>query len=175
MSAGILTTDRLVLSPLCEEDADFVVELLNEPPFLRYIGDKGVRSSNDARHYLQSGPLASYRQHGFGLLRVGLAADATPIGMCGLLKRDNFDVPDLGFAFLQRYWGHGYAQEAAVAVMQHAWQTPDLPRVLAIVTPENESSIALLEKLGFASREMIRMPGENADICLYSCHRQVGQ
>lgn len=171
MSASVLTTERLVLSPLTADDAAFLGELLNEPPFQRWIGDKGVRSARDAHRYLENGPAASYRAHGYGLLRVDLAADATTVGMCGLVKRDVFDVPDLAFAFLQRYWGKGYAHEAAVAVLQQAWFELALSRVHAIVAPGNDRSVALLEKLAFTRQDMMRLPGESEDICLYSRSR----
>jgi RimJ/RimL family protein N-acetyltransferase len=96
-------------------DAAFVVELLNDPSFLQHIGDKGVRTEADACRYLETGPLASYARHGFGLLRVGLRESGEPVGMCGLLKRDWLPDPDIGFALLPRFWRRGYALEAASA------------------------------------------------------------
>jgi RimJ/RimL family protein N-acetyltransferase len=158
VSIVVLETARLCLLHLEEADAPFILELLNEPAFLRDIGDKGVRSLDDARNYIASGPVASYHEHGFGLLRVELKATGEPIGMCGLLKRDALDHPDLGYAFLQRHWFNGYAIEAARATMQHASEVLGLRKVLAITAQENPSSIRVLEKLGFHFDRNVLLP-----------------
>ncbi|MDX1546742.1 MAG: GNAT family N-acetyltransferase [Rhodothermales bacterium] len=145
----ILETERLVLGTLTPEDEAFILDLLNQPSFLRFIGDRGVRTRADARAYIQNGPLQSYARHGFGLYRVALKGGASPIGICGLLKRDSLEHPDLGFAFLPAYWSKGYASEAARAVLGFARETLGLHRILAITSVENEASMALLRKLGF--------------------------
>ena len=142
-----LETPRLHLRPLALVDAPFILRLLNEPSFLEHIGDKGVRHLDGARAYLESGPMASYARHGHGLLAVELKATGQPIGMCGLLKREHLDHPDLGYAFVPEAWGQGYALEAARAALEGAKRD----RVLALVSPANAASIRLLEKLGFAS------------------------
>jgi len=144
----VLETERLLLRPFTLDDAPFALTLLNEPSFLRFIGDKKVRSLDDARQYLLNGPIASYQQHGFGLLCIELRDSHTPIGMCGLLKREDLSHPDIGFAFLPDYWGQGFALEAATAVMNDARQTLKLNQILAIVNPDNDASIKLLERLG---------------------------
>jgi ribosomal-protein-alanine N-acetyltransferase len=145
-----IATARLRLQPLSFDDAPFIVELLNDPAFLRYIGDKGVRDEETARQYLTNGPLASYAAHGFGLLRVGLAATGQPIGICGLLKRDALPHPDVGFAFLPAFCRNRYGYESARAVLDDARRNKGMGRVLAITSPDNDPSIRLLEKLGFA-------------------------
>lgn len=145
MTLPLLTTPHLLLRPFTLEDAAFALRLLNEPSFLQHIGDKQVRTEADAVHYLESGPLASYARHGHGLMAVELKATGKPIGMCGLLKRDNLEHPDLGYAFLPEAWGRGYGLEAAQAILHQAQRD----RVLAIVSPANEASIKLLGKLGF--------------------------
>lgn len=145
-----LETERLVLRPLTTDDAPFILTLLNEPSFLRFIGDKKVRNLDDARQYLLNGPIASYNAHGFGLLLVELNDSQTPIGMCGLLKRDELPAPDIGFAFIPDYWRQGFGFEAATAVMNDARERLNLPRILAIVSPDNEASIKLLERLGMS-------------------------
>lgn len=143
-----LETERLLLRPFTTDDASFVLTLLNEPSFLRFIGDKKVRNLDDARQYLLNGPIASYNVHGFGLLLVELKDSNTPIGMCGLLKRDELPHPDIGFAFMPDYWRQGFALEAASAVMSDARERLKLNQILAIVNPDNNASIKLLERLG---------------------------
>jgi len=143
-----LDTPRLRLCEFTEEDAAFVLRLLNEPSFIEFVGDRGVRSLDDARRYLREGPMASYRAHGHGLLRVSLKMDDTPIGMCGLVKRDTLPEPDIGFALLPEYWDRGYVTEAAQAAMKHSEQILGLQTILGITSPHNERSIAVLNKLG---------------------------
>lgn len=163
----ILKTERLLLSHLSFDDCDFIVELLNEPGFQRFIGDKEVRAADDARGYLRKGPIGSYEQHGFGMFLVSNKTDNASLGMCGLVKREGFDAPDVGFAFLQRFCGNGYALESAIAVMDYGKNVLALPRIIAMVDLENVSSIRLVEKLGMTFERMVRMPGESQDIKLY--------
>lgn len=157
----MLETERLVLAQFTDRDAEFILGLVNEPSFLRYIGDRGVRSADDARRYIREGPVAGYERYGHGLLRVALKADDTLIGMCGVLKRDTLPEPDLGFSFLPAWWSKGYALEAATAVMRHARSVLRVGRILAITTHDNGPSIRLLGKLGFRFDRMIS-PGEDA-------------
>ena len=145
---SVLQTERLNLRELTLDDAPFILTLLNEPSFLRFIGDKKVRTLEAARQYLLNGPMASYAHHGFGLNLVELNDSHTPIGICGLLKREELPDPDIGFAFLPDFWGKGFAYEAAVAVMNDARERLKLNCVLAIVNPDNDASIKLLERLG---------------------------
>lgn len=144
-----LHTPRLLITELANGDAGFIVELLNSPGFLEHIGDRGVRNQDDALAYLAQGPLASYAAHGFGLWKVALASDGTAIGLCGLLRRETLPDPDLGYAFLPAHAGQGYATEAAAAVLGHGFGPLAMARVLAIVSPGNDASMRLLEKLGF--------------------------
>lgn len=145
----VLTTDRLVLREFTEADAPFVHALLNDPGFLRFIGDRGVRTPDDARAYIETGPRASYRAHGFGLWRVERREDGEPVGTCGLLKRDFLDAPDLGYAVLAAHTGHGYAREAARATLRHARETLGIRTLYAYVDADNDRSIRLLTDLGF--------------------------
>lgn len=168
MSGTHRLTERLELRRLALDDAAFILELLNEPEFRRFIGDKGVRSPTEAQAYLRDGPLASYREHGFGLLRVGPRGGGEALGICGLVKRPGFDAPDLGFAFLRRHWSNGYAREAAVAVLDEARNGLGLRRILAMVDHGNVSSVRLLEKLGFGFEKRVQMPGETMAVCLYA-------
>lgn len=145
-----LETPRLRLRELREDDDAFLVELLNDEGFLRHIGDRGVRTREDARRYLAEGPAASYARHGFGLWAVQRREDGALVGMCGLLRRDTLPDPDLGYAFLPAYRGQGYAREACEACVAHALDTLRMPRLLAIVNEDNAASRGLLERLGFA-------------------------
>jgi len=157
----------LVLRELKTHDADFILELLNDAAFLQFIGDKGVRNLDDARRYISEGPGQSYRQHGFGLYAVCLH-DATPVGICGLVKRNGLEDVDVGFAFLARHRSRGYAVESAAAVLAHAYRTLRLRRVVAIVSPENLGSIAVLERIGLKFERMIRLSEDRAELKLFA-------
>lgn len=163
----MLETERLTLSQLSYDDCAFIIELLNEPSFLRYIGDRGVRSPGEARDYLQKGAIDSYAKYGFGLFLVSHKKTRAALGMCGLVMRDEFELPDLGFAFLERYWSNGFAYESSVAVLRHANERLGLSMVIAMADADNASSIALLEKLGFSFQQMVTMPGETEEICQF--------
>jgi RimJ/RimL family protein N-acetyltransferase len=160
-------TERLLVRRLTLEDDAFVLELLNEPGWLRFIGDRGVRTLADARGYLERVPFTQYAKQGFGLYRLERRADGERVGVCGLIRREGLPDPDIGFALLARHEGNGYALEAAAAVVQHAREDVKLQRLAAIVNPDNVRSIALLEKLGMRFERMIRMPGEDRDIRLF--------
>ena len=164
----VLHTDRLALRPLTEADAAFVLGLMNEPSYLRFIGDRGVRTVEDARGYLRDHPIRSYAEHGFGLYRVERKADAVPIGVCGLLKREALEDVDVGFALLPAYWSQGYAFEAARAVIDHGLKALGLRRVVAITTVDNAASIRLLERLGLRFERMVRMPDDDEDLRLFA-------
>jgi len=167
--AALLETPRLTLRRLWEDDAPFMVELLNDPSFIRNIGDRGVRTIDEARVYIAQGPMASYARFGFGLYLVALKEPWTSIGICGILKRDQLPDPDIGFAFLPAYWSQGYAREAASAVKAYARDTLALPRLLAIVSPSNDSSIRLIERLGFVFTSLTRLTAEADEVKLYAC------
>jgi RimJ/RimL family protein N-acetyltransferase len=145
----VLTTERLVLSPLELEDAEFVLELVNSPGWLKYIGDRDIHDQHAAEEYIKTGPWKMSEQFGFSLLRVALKDSGTPIGMCGFLQRDFLDHPDIGFAFLPEYEGHGYAFESCTKVLDHFSNKLDLDTILAMTHPANKRSQALLARLGF--------------------------
>jgi [ribosomal protein S5]-alanine N-acetyltransferase len=155
----ILETERLVVRELTLTDAPFALELLNEPAFHRYIGDKGIRDLAGAGKYLREGPLASYAQPGHGLWQVALKATGEPVGINGQIKRPVLPDVDLGFAFLARHQGKGYGYESSVAILRHGRDVLKLPAVIALTAPENPASIGLLEKLGFRFDRMIDLPG----------------
>jgi RimJ/RimL family protein N-acetyltransferase len=162
----VLETERLILRGLESADGPFILTLLNEPSFLRFIGDKKVRTVADAEQYILNGPVASYERHGFGLLLVELKDAPTPIGICGLLKRDELPAPDIGFAFLPDFWKKGYAFEAAAAVMKDARERLKLERILAITNQDNEASIKLLQKIGLQFERLIKMSTDAVELIL---------
>jgi RimJ/RimL family protein N-acetyltransferase len=163
----VLETSRLILRELSEDDAEFILRLLNEPSFLRFVGDKGVRTVTDARDYIMTGPRASYARNGYGLNLVVLRETGEPIGICGLLNRDWLEYPDLGFSLLPAYWRRGYAFEAATAVLAVAESVHRLRRVLAFTNPDNVDSIQLLGKLGFTFLQPVRTP-EGEELSLFA-------
>lgn len=164
----VLETERLILRRLELGDAEFILGLLNDPSFLRFIGDKKVRTLDDAREYISSGPIASYERHGFGLYLTERREDGVPIGICGLLKRESLKDVDVGFAFLPPFWSKGYAFESASAVMAHARSVLGLSRVVAITSPDNDPSIRLLTKLGMKFESMVRLSEEGPEVRLFA-------
>ncbi|MEP6883859.1 MAG: GNAT family N-acetyltransferase [Gammaproteobacteria bacterium] len=162
----VVRTERLVLRQLELSDSRFILELLNEESFLRFIGDKGVRTLTDACEYILKGPIDSYARFGFGLYAVCLR-DGTPVGICGLVKRDGLADVDVGFAFLARYCAKGYAVESAAAVLAHAHQELQIRRVVAITAPDNAKSIAVLEKIGLNFECMVRLAEHSPELKLY--------
>jgi len=167
ISEYVIETQRLTLRELKAGDAPFILELLNEKGFLEFIGDKGVRSLADARQYIAKGPVDSYRRHGFGVYLTSLREDGTPIGICGLVKRDALPDVDLGFAFLAQYWLRGYASEAAAAVLAHGKQVLGLKRIVAITALGNRGSMAVLQKIGLRLEGRIRLVEEGPELNLY--------
>lgn len=164
---AMISTARLRLRELEAGDAAFILELLTDPSWIRYIGDKGIRTLDGAQRYIDDGPRQMYRRLGFGLYLVELLATGEPTGICGLIRRDALEDVDLGFAFLPRFRGHGYAIEAASAVMCHARDVLAIPRLVAIVTADNERSTRLLVRLGFAFERTIRLSKDGEELALY--------
>lgn len=152
MTVGVprLTTSRLELRPLEVDDGPFLLELLNDPGWVEHIGDRGVRDLDGAVRYLEEGPGRSYRAFGYGLMRVARLTDGLPMGICGLVRRETLDAPDLGFAFLDVHTGQGYAREAAAASIRDAFGRVGLSELLAVTSPSNLRSRQLLLRLGFA-------------------------
>ena len=164
----VLETERTAIRRLLPEDAAFMLGLLNDPSFIRNIGDRGVRDLEGARGYIMRSAVASHEKYGYGLDLVQLKATAEAAGICGLVRRDYLDDPDIGFAFLPRFTGLGYAVESATAVIEHARKVLKLPRVLAIVSPDNLRSIRVIEKTGLRYQRMITPPGDSQAIQLFT-------
>ena len=163
-----LETQRLLLRRLNADDAPFILTLLNEPSFIRYIGDKSVRDLDAARRYILNGPVASYDRNGFGLNLVELKESHTPIGICGLLKRDELPDADIGFALLPDFWNKGFAFEASTAVLHDARERLSLERILAITSLDNDASINLLQRLGFKFERVIQLTAGGEQVRLFA-------
>jgi len=167
----LLTTQRLDLRHLAACDAAFMLDLLNDPSFIANIGDRGVRTVADATRFIQDRMIPSYARYGYGLYLVELRATGAAMGICGLVRRDYLDDPDIGFAFLPQFRGEGYARESATAVSVHAFEALRLPRLLAITSLHNTRSMHLLEKIGLRFERMITPPGEATEIRVYTSDR----
>jgi RimJ/RimL family protein N-acetyltransferase len=158
----------LILRRLSDDDAEFILQLVNEPSFRKNIGDKGVRSIADALQYIETGPVASYARFGFGLYLVELKETGASIGICGLIKRESLEDVDVGYAFLPSFWSKGYAAEAASAVLAYGKEVFGLSRIIAITTPDNAGSIKVLEKLGLRFERMIRLSEDEPELKLFA-------
>ena len=171
MNLPILQTARLRVVPLTLDDAPFILELVNDPDWIRFIGDKRVHSLADAGAYLRNGPLAMYARYGVGLFKVVRLVDDSAVGMCGLIRRDGLDDVDIGFAYLPAARGQGYAQEAAAVVLEHGFAALGLQRIVAITDVENHASARVLEKIGMTYVRTMRLPNETTDLKLYEARR----
>ncbi|MGF6953404.1 RimJ/RimL family protein N-acetyltransferase [Neobacillus sp. B4I6] len=164
----VIETERLVLRWLTQDDAAFILELLNGPSWIRFIGDRGVRTLEDARNYIVTGPMEMYSRLGFGLYMTELKDEGrTPIGICGLIKRDSLDDVDLGFAFLSRFQTKGYGFEAASATLVYGREQLGLKRIVAITSEDNDGSSRLLEKVGMKFEEMVTLPHDSEELKLF--------
>ena len=162
----VFETERLVLHRLDAQDAPFILELVNESGWLRFIGDRKVHDLDAARRYIENGPQAMYQRYGYGLYGVQLR-DGTPIGMCGLVKREGLEDADLGFALLGRFEGKGFAREAAAATLVHASRDHGLRRLAAITNPANVRSIRLLQAIGFKAAGERRLTPEAEPVSFF--------
>ncbi|HMG16436.1 MAG TPA: GNAT family N-acetyltransferase [Saprospiraceae bacterium] len=163
-----IETDRLIICELNISDAPFILKLLNTPSWIKYIGDRNIKTIQDAENYLTSGPIESYNKNGFGLFKIELKDNNHAIGMCGLIKRDVLDDIDLGFALLPEYEAKGYAYEASMGVLKMAKSDLNLNTILAITLPENTSSINLLKKIGLQFERLIKLKEDSEDLMLFS-------
>ena len=164
----ILETERLLLREFNPDDTEFILQLLNSPGWLEFIGDRNVKTKEDAANYLLNGPIKSYTVNGFGLSMVALKDSGIPIGMCGLIRRATLEHVDIGFAFLPEFSGNGYAFEIASAVITHAKTELKLKQIVAITIPTNVRSIKLLNKIGLHFEKYIKMPGDEEQLMLFS-------
>ena len=164
----VLQTQRLILRKLKLNDTAFIIELVNSPGWLQYIGYRNIHTTEDAIRYLEDGPLKSYEQNGFGLLLIQLKTTKAPIGMCGLLKRDALPLPDLGYALLPAYEGKGYITEATSAYLAYVEQQLQIEKLMAITNLDNAKSIRVLEKLNFVFERYMNLSGDDHSVRLFS-------
>lgn len=164
----VLETPRLRLRLFTPDDAPFMLGLLNEPSYIANVADRGVRTVEAAREFMQTRMLKSYAENGYGLYGVELRGQPGLIGMCGLINRTAIGEIDVGYAFLPPYWGQGYAAEAAAASLAYGRDRFGMTRIVAIVSPDNARSKRVLEKIGLRYEKKVRLPGEETDIDLFS-------
>ena len=164
----VLETKRLILKGVSLDDAGIILELLNEPSFIQNIGDRGVRTLDDARDYISDRLIASYENFGFGMYLVIVKDTGASAGLCGLVRRDGLEDVDIGYAFLPRYWSKGYATEAVLAVKEYAKNTIGLKRLVAITDPNNQGSIRVLEKIGLTFEKVVRLSEDDIELKLYA-------
>jgi len=162
-----LETERLRLRWLTLDDAELMLAIWNDPAFIRHVGDRGIRTIDEARAAMAKGALQLYEKYGYGPYRMALGDADTAIGICGLFRRDNLDDPDIGYGVLPDYCGKGYGYEGSRAVMQYARSDLALERVIAIISPDNEASIGLIRKLGLRFERMYRMQEDEDEVCIY--------
>ena len=163
-----IKTPRLSLREISTADDEFILALMNEPAYIQYIGDRGIRTVENARTYILDKLTASYAKFGYGLYLVELKERPVSVGICGFVKRDSLEHADIGFALLREYWARGFAFEAASAVLDFGLGALDLKTVLGVTLPDNQSSIRLLEKLGLKFQKMIRLPRNDRANMLFS-------
>ena len=169
MSAAVaLATERLHQRRLTIDDADLMLAIWNDPTFIRHVGDRGIRTVEEAHAAMQAGVLKLYDNHGYGPFRVALKNDDTAIGICGLFHRDYLQAPDIGYGLLPEFCGNGYAFEASCAVIEYAQKDLGLKQILAIISPDNDASIGLIRKLGFEFERMYRVEGDDDEVCIYA-------
>jgi RimJ/RimL family protein N-acetyltransferase len=164
----ILETKRLILRETTVDDAEFMLDLLNQPSFIKYIGDRNVRTIDESKEFIETRYRQSYRDNGFGLYVVEAKDTNKPVGICGFVKRDTLPAPDIGFAFLPQFCGQGFAVESAEGSMKYGEEVLGFTKVLAITTQNNESSGKLLFKVGFNFVELVKMPHDEEELKLFS-------
>ena len=173
MQGWQIDTERLYLRRVTLDDADLLLAVWNDPAFIAHVGDRVVRTKEEAMEAMRTGALQLYADYGYGPYAMVRREDGVRMGICGLFKRDNLDYPDIGFSVLPEFCGKGYAGEAAFAVLAHARDDLRIEKLTAIVSPGNAPSIGLIEKLGLVFVDMLTMPGDDEAICLYS--KRLGQ
>jgi RimJ/RimL family protein N-acetyltransferase len=169
---SIVETERLQLREITLDDAPFILGMLNDPDWLRFIGDRGVRTLAQARAYILRGPIAMYARYGYGLWLAARKSDLQPIGLCGLLRRDGLDDADLGFAVLPAFRNQGYTLEASAATLRYAREVLRLRKVAGITSIDNQASARVLERLGFMFERTLRLPGDDEELKLFAIEWQ---
>ncbi len=167
----IFETDRLLLKPTSEEDAEFILTLVNSPKWLQFIGDRNVKTRTEAIDYIRSRMLPQLERLGFSNYTVIRKSDMHPVGTCGLYDREGLEGIDIGFAFLPEFEGFGYATEASHRLLHAAFDIFGIHEIKAITTKENISSRKLLEKLGMTCTGTTLLPNDRDELLVYIIHR----
>jgi len=171
MTMSVIETARLRLREMRDHDASFILEVLTDPDFIANVGDRGVHNLAGARRYISDGPAASYVRHGFGLYLVERLTDSAPLGICGLLRRESHPGVEIGFAFVPRARGCGYALEAARVTLAFAQHTLGLTRIVAVTAPDNYPSIRILESIGLRFERLVRFTPDGGERRLFVYER----
>ncbi|GGH45214.1 GCN5 family acetyltransferase [Mangrovimonas yunxiaonensis] len=164
----VAETPRLIISTFTTADAPFLISLLNTPSYLKYVGDKNIKTLTAAKNHIKERHLKSYKEHGFGFYKLQLKTTQETIGSCGLARRAELDHVDLGFAFLPEHEGHGYGHEASLKIMQLAKTQFNLKKLVAITLPTNQNSIKLITKLGFALEKKVKPFEDDEELLLFA-------
>ena len=164
----ITETNRLIISKISIEDAPFFLKLVNTPHWIKYIGDRNLKTIQDAENYLTNGILKSYKEFGFGFYLLQNKSDSEPIGICGLVKRDPLDEVDFGFALLPEFEAQGFGFEASIAILKIAEDIFKIKKILAITLPINSNSIKLLDKLGFNYEKRVKLYEDDEELLLFA-------
>ena len=165
--SSILETERLILQPVKMEDAEFILELYNSPNFIKFIGDRNLRTVEDAENYIKEKFLPHVEKHGFGSYVIVTKSDTKKIGNVGIYVRDGLDAPDIGFSFLPEFERKGYGFEASKKLMEIAFSEFGLKKISAITTKENIASQKLIEKLGLKFQSIVQLPDDPEDLLYY--------
>ena len=165
----VIKTQRLILRKFTLDDAAFMLKLLNTPTWLRFIGDRNVKTLEEAEQYLLNGNIRSYQEYGFGFYVVVIKETQESIGICGIVKREGLEDVDIGFAFFEQFMGKGYGYESSSAVLNYALNDLKIKRIVAIVDPENVVSIALIKKIGMQFEKMIQLSHKDTELMLFAC------
>ena len=165
----VIETERVILRKFTIDDAAFMLETLNTPTWLRFIGDRNVKTLEEAENYLLNGNIRSYQEYGFGFYVVVIKETQESIGICGIVKREGLEDVDIGFAFFQQFMGKGYGYEAGSATLNYALNDLKIKKIVAIVDPENVVSIALLKKIGLQFKKMIQLSPKGIELMLFAC------
>lgn len=164
---NILQTERLLIRQMTQDDAKFILELLNSPKWIQFIGDRNIHTLEEAVEYIHTRVQPNYEALGFGFYLVERIADQVKIGNCGLTKRDGMEHADIGYSLLEKYEGNGYAYEATQAILKYGFEVHQLKHIEAITTPDNQSSLKLLNKLGLRYKRKTTLPGDEAELLLF--------
>jgi len=144
---AIVETNRLLLRPFTEDDASLLYELNLDPEVIRYTHDP-IADVEHAKQVLNEVMLPQYSLYDHGRWAVHLRSNHEFMGWCGLKYLSETNEVDLGYRLMKKFWGKGYATEAALACIEYGFNTLNLPVIIGRALPGNLASIKVLEKCG---------------------------